>query len=239
MRIVWNCPVPVVLMLVLVGGVCSTAQVGTAQAWFEATYAPRRPAKVSWGDTCSAEVWKRTVERMRRCVGRGAEAFEAETAARIVANPVPSKPPAAVAGSPAGHASPSSAATGESAEPPHEEFHGSRTAKVLGITSGVLLLFLIGSGLARRQLKRRFHRIHVALVSVLGATLAIHAVLLALQTGIPRAAWHLFGSAALATGVLNAAVGLGRRRLRRRFLPVHKALAALILFLAVLHRVLA
>ncbi len=240
MKTTWFRLAPVVFVLIFAAGIGSRAQLESDRTLFEATCSRCHPAKASWRNTRSEEKWKSTVARMRRHAGSGTKAFDAEAAARIVAYLAPGRGVAdvAVGASASAVAATPKTAVDEQAEHPHEDAGGAWAAKALGLASGAFLLLLVGSGLARRRLKRRFHRVHVTLVSAFGIVLAAHAALLYLQTGIPRTAWHLLGSAALATGVLNAAVGLGRRRLKRRFLPVHKALAALILVLAALHRVL-
>ena len=112
-------------------------------------------------------------------------------------------------------------------------------AKVMGGIVGLILLCAVGTGLARRRPGRRFHRVHAGLALAFGAAVLVHATLLALQSGAPRSAWHYSGTIALLCAAAGAGTGLARRRFKRRFLPLHKALAGAAPVFALLHGLLA
>jgi len=216
------------------------------KALFESTCSACHAAKASWHGTRDVEQWKKVVGRMQGHAKGGGNAFGDATATRIAAYlgeppsaPVPPETETDSADAPVstGHHGPVAAdVPGDSSVSSHVDLHS--IGAVLGGGAGFCLVALVGSGLIRRRLKRRFHTVHVGLATAFGLSLVGHAVLLLLGTGGPRSLWHACGVAALVVGSAAAGAGLGRRRIGRRFPAIHKTLALLALVLVILHRVL-
>ncbi len=201
----------------------------------------------------SPEQWKHLVARMRQIAQGGSKAFSEATAARI-STYLGSEAGSRAGGnsaSPASSVGPGAAPSAAAVQPAagrmekHAESLAGESGEahdlgaLLGAGAGLFLLALIGSGVARRRLKRRFHAVHIGLVTAFACLLGAHAILLFLQFGPARSFWHGSGAAALGMGIVTAGVGRLRRRIGRRFLPIHKTLAFSVLVLAVLHRLLA
>jgi hypothetical protein len=171
----------------------------------------------------SPDEWPATVERMRNmAVGSKAE-FTGEEASEVSEFLV------------------KAAASTPVSDNPGETSSGAallEAAATIGFAVGALISIMLITGLARRRLRRNFRLIHITGAVMLFACIAAHAVLLYAEFGIPSSFWHAMGSMSSASAFMAAAAGIGRRRLGKKFLPVHVSFGFAALALAVLHRIL-
>lgn len=221
----WNTSIPL-LCIVLPASLQlppAAAAGSPAHAAFEKTCSSCHPAKKAAGKDYTEEKWRATVARMREHAADTKHAFPAETGDRIARY---------LAGK-------DGDAAGAATAPETGGGAGLYTAgKVLGVFTAALIAGMIAAGLLRRKLRRYFRPLHAAGAALLLAAAAAHGVILYLQAGPPAQAWHLCGTAALIVALCTAAGGLLRRRLKKRFLPLHVTGALAAAALVCLHRLL-
>ncbi len=184
----------------------------------------------SWPGSRPIEEWRKRVATMQERAAGTEKRFSDDVAARIVQY-LGTPDPTAVEGS----------SDGGPAPEPEAKHHGGKAGQVggiLGILTGALLAGMIGAGVFRKRLGRRFHKLHRAGAGLLITALTVHAVILFLYEGPPRSVWHACGTLALVCVVLTGCVGLRRRRFGKRFLRLHQIGAFAALLFGILHRAL-
>jgi hypothetical protein len=108
-------------------------------------------------------------------------------------------------------------------------------ARKSGYLALVFMVLLALTGLARRNLKKLFKPLHSAAALVLFVSLTVHVVIYLSEYGAPAVLWLWFGIIATAVIVLTEAVGIFRRQLPGKFIPIHAIFGVAGIVLTILH----
>ena len=109
-------------------------------------------------------------------------------------------------------------------------------AKDMGYIATAILVLMIGTGLARKKLKRNFKRIHTVLAILLFGSLAIHVAVYLCEYGAPSKMWLWSGIlASILIGLVEFG-GLMRARLGVvKFIKLHSICGVVGLVLVLVH----
>lgn len=196
----------------------------TPRSTFERTCSQCHPLSKVTAEPRPAAEWPALVKRMQTHAQTGDKTFDNTVADEITAFLVHN----AAAADPSLNPAPAEAAS-----------EAGEMGEALGIATAVLIAAMIVAGALRRRIGRRFRLLHRSGAVLLVCALAAHAAILFLSYGPPNSLWHLCGSGAFLLVGVTALLGLNRRRIGRRFVPVHASAAGLTAALALLHRLLA
>ena len=108
-------------------------------------------------------------------------------------------------------------------------------ARKSGYLAFVFMVLLAVTGFARRNLRKLFKPLHSTAALIVFVSLTVHVAIYLSEYGAPAVLWLWFGIIATGLIVLTEAVGIFRRQLSVRFIPVHAIFAIAGIVLTILH----